>query len=154
MKPTSRHQLAKFLDQVRSRYPYGIARNLIVAPPPSALAAEEASTVRYRFIVGGASDSLTPPQRELLDGIITKGLKLSPGDYDTAFAEGGEPRTPAGSQRARCTISFGAHDTKGVVTTEDGSTVLHTWQLQEILDTPSYKRELWRSLQELISRGL
>lgn len=154
MKPTSRYQLARFLDQVRSQYPYGVARATIVAPQPSPVVVEDSPFLRYLFVVAGSPDSLTPPQRELLDGIIRKGLKLSQGEYETTFSEGAESLATARTQTARCTIIFGVNAQRGVATKEDGSTVLDTWQLQEILDTPNHKRELWKSLQELISQGV
>jgi hypothetical protein len=152
MKPTSRHQLARFLDQIRATYPYGVPKRSIVALESGSPTALREGLPRFRFVIPGAESGLSAPERELLNGIITKGLRLSHGEYETEFAEDEGTLSSIIAKGALCTVAFGGALPKGLSEAADGAALLATWQLREILESPSNKREVWKQLQELIAR--
>lgn len=143
MKPNSPLQLARLLDQVGSLYPNGIPVSTLVSNA-SAEASPESSS-RYHFFVVGESE-LTPANAALLEGIASKGLRLSSDEYRISFVSEEDVTAEVGRCASERVIVFGAPGRKDL---EDRSLATHS--LEQISSDPTLKRELWRSLQTFLT---
>jgi hypothetical protein len=151
MKPNTREQLARFLDQVRSSYPNGIPREVI-----RAVAEEEAADVpRFHvFVVGdeGSRDegSLRDGAQELLNGITSKGLKIGPSEYQLSYVSDAEVEAKAASSASPHVIVFGASRSSGWVERPQHPAILFSPSLDALLSETALKKALWRDLQTLL----
>lgn len=149
-----RAELVRYLESVRGLYPFGIPRS----PPVVARRAEIPKVVWIRR-AGSA------PARELLQGVVTKGLMLPMAEVvDCEISE--ETQLPladavrAAAKRAPRVIVVLAEQeeierelaplARGHAITIDGVLVAASHALEAVLNAPEKKRELWRDLQTLL----
>ena len=146
MKPNTREQLARFLDQVRSSYPNGIPREVI-----RAVAEEEAADVpRFHVFVVGDDGSLRDGAQELLNGITSKGLKIGPSEYQLSHVSDAEVEAKAASSASPHVIVFGASRSSGWVERPQHPAILFSPSLDALLSETALKKALWRDLQTLL----
>lgn len=146
MKPTSPLQLARLLDQVSGHYPNGI--------PVSALVSRESVNVevspRYQFFIVEERE-LSPVTSALMDGIASKGLRLSRDEYRVSFIAESDvvhEITKCASERV---IVFHSSSREIPVERSFGEPVLLTHSLEQLANDASLKKELWRSLQTFLT---
>jgi hypothetical protein len=170
--PAESEALARYLDRMRSAYPGGIPRALLVAravapqagaaQPPAAAAAvattaqaAQRSPVQVTFIVVGGADPLPQEQVELLKAITEKGLRIrsscstwhcvpSPDDLTESITALIKREQP------RLVLVLGAAAPDGRQQECDGSVVLHSHPLQQIQDDAAVKREFWGHLRSVL----
>jgi len=147
MKPNTREQLARFLDQVRESYPNGIPREAI-----RAVAEEEAAAdvPRFHVFVVGDQGSLRDGAQELLNGITSKGLKIGPSQYQLSYVSDAEVEAKAASSASPHVIVFGASRSSGWVERPQHPAILFSPSLDSLLSETALKRALWRDLQTLL----
>lgn len=148
MKPQSPSQLARLLDQISGAYPNGIPVRSMVPSGPSEVLQE--TLPRYHFFLVGDGDP-SPTNQELLEGIASKGLRLSKEDYQSSVI----PQSKVAAEVASCpserVIVFGAVDGMGSIERVVGAPALMTYSLERLSMEPALKRELWHSLQAFLT---
>jgi len=157
MKPNSREQLARFLDQVRASYPNGIPREVIRAVAEDGKAVESAAAEVPRFHVfvvgdeGSLREGAQEGAQELLTGIISKGLKIESSEYQLSYVSDEEVEANAASSASPHVIVFGASRSSGWVERPQHPAILFSPSLDSLLSDTALKKELWRDLQTLLS---
>lgn len=153
MKPTSPEQLARLLDQMGASYPNGIPLSVIKAPGEQAPGSEEGSTSpAYHIFIAGDEDSLSHVARELLVGIISKGLKISDDEYAVTYGGPGELADYAAGSLSPHVVVFGAERKSGWGERGDGREILFTHPLEILVSDATLKKDLWRHLQAILGR--
>ena len=138
--------LATYLDRIRGDYPYGIATSLIASPAPVSHSA-------MLIVVSPDGQQLEGPHAELLEGVITKGLKLTPERCPVSVVRADDPlqvcvaRTLESSHAPVCVV-LGGEKAPGSVEEISGVRVLYSYAVERIVHESAVKRELWRHLQE------
>lgn len=149
MPPRTRPALARFLDRVRSSYPGGV--------PQSVLRASQARGVACALLVITEQASLPERDRELLEAICNKGLKLP---FERCCVTLVRPRSEVRAALSAvressggapgATIVFGSSEEMGTLSLDDESVVLHTHGLDRIGSDQGAKRDTWKHLQTLL----
>lgn len=150
MKPSSPHQLARFLDQVAASYPNGIPVNVIVSP-----ASQDDTVITaplYQFYVVGERE-LSPGATNLLEGIASKGLRLARDEYSVSRVSEQHIQREVASLPSNRVIVFGASSDRGLVRRPGGEPALLTHSLEELSGNAELKKELWRDLQAFLPRS-
>lgn len=150
MSPNSRPALARYLDRVRRLYPTGL--------PKAALRVAQSATV-CALVVVTDKPSLPDPERDLLEAICVKGLKVP---FDRCSVTVVRPRSnivdalqsirESRGGDAAVTIVFGAEGPLGAVQSSGASApaLLHTHALERIGADQGAKRDTWGHLKALL----
>ena len=149
MKPNSPQQLARLLDQVSGLYPHGIPVSVIAAPKDDESVSVVSEARAYHLIVVG--DDVSQAARDLLEGIIGKGLRVSPLECQVSHVVDGEAVALASGSESERVIVFGSSQECGFIDRERGRPPLFTFSLEKIASDPATKKEFWRALQTVMS---
>lgn len=139
--------LATYLDRIGRQYPFGIATSCIVVP--NIVVANSAVLI----VVSPDGKAPEGSHSELLQGVISKGLKLSPESCPVSVISSEDPfkdsvsRIVEASQAPVCVV-FGGDKAPGSVEDVSESRILYTYALERIVHESVVKRELWKQLQE------
>jgi hypothetical protein len=144
---TDPHALATYLDRVRPDYPFGIATSLIVTP--------NTKVAHSAVLIVVSPDGQQPggPAAELLQGVVTKGLKLAPERCLVSVVSAEDSLQECISRiletsHAPVCVVFGGDQAPGSVDQIAEVRVLYTYGLERIVHESVVKRELWKHLQE------
>lgn len=148
MKPTSPTQLARLLDQVAGSYPYGIPLSSITTANGGEIEGE--SVHRFHFIVVG-EPPLSKSASELLEGITSKGLRITKDDYSVSFSPAEGVDRVIQESRSPCVLVFGEISTFGFVERPHGAPALISRPLEVLSGDTGLKKELWRNLQTFLA---
>jgi hypothetical protein len=151
MKPNTPEQLARLLDQMSASYPNGIPRDLIRVVAEAEHADDASSSApRFHIFVVGDEATTSSPAHELLDGITSKGLKISRGEFQLSYASNDAVEELALSSVSPHVIVFGMGGRSGWGERSSGSAVLFAPPLDGLVGDAGLKKALWRDLQALL----
>jgi hypothetical protein len=151
MKPNTPEQLARLLDQMSPSYPNGIPRQAIKFVREAAhIDDAPGEPPRFHIFIVGEEATVSGPARDLLDGITSKGLKISLEEYQLSYASEDAVEGLALSSVSRHTIVFGKSGISGWVERSSGSAVLFAPSLEGLVGDAGLKKALWRDLQALL----
>lgn len=145
--------LARYLDRVRSSYPYGIPASAIRMPTSSVESATSAPLVS--FVVLEAVGILPSEHEALMDSIVSKGLKLAlDRTARRVVTNPTELQTAAEEHAAHngVVVILGAEQPDGRLEQLGGACVLYSHSLTTIATDPSVKRTFWGHLQKVLGR--
>jgi len=151
MKPNTPAQLARLLDQMAVSYPNGIPCDVIkfVAGAEQADDVSSASP-RFHILVVGEEGASSDAARELLDGITSKGLKISSEEYELSYASDDAVEELALASLSLHVIVFGKVGRSGWGERSTGTAVLFAPSLDGLVCDAGLKKALWRDLQSLL----
>jgi hypothetical protein len=109
----------------------------------------EGGVARFEIFIEGEESRASDAARELLNGIISKGLRVESTDYSVTYAAAEVLDEAAHSSAAPYVIVFGAGRSNGISKRASGRPVLFTSSLEALVEDPTLKRALWRDLQAL-----
>lgn len=151
MKPNTPEQLARLLDQMSASYPNGIPRDLIRVVAEAEHADDASSSApRFHIFVVGAEATTSSAARDLLDGITSKGLKISSDEYELSYASEDAVESLALASVSPHVIVFGKGERSGWGERSAGSAVLFAPPLDGLAVDAGLKKALWRDLQALL----
>jgi hypothetical protein len=145
-----------FLDKIARSYPYGVARQAIRRVTTDA---SNGYASDCALIMVGGQTALSPSEQTLLDGIITKGLKLSIDrcavcQLDSTKVVGQELESLVRDLKARVVVVLGSPAAPGSRQLVGEVPVLHTYALARIGGEVAIKREFWSHLQGILPNVL
>jgi hypothetical protein len=149
----SREHLARYLDRIRSAYPYGV--------PSSAIRVGAASDVpldkppKVSFLVVQPQEAFSSEQDALLDSVVTKGLRLSVEQtFRRVVMDDVELQGAIVEQSALqgVIVVLGAARQDGILEQFGGSYVVYSHALSDISGQPPVKKAFWGHLQAVLGR--
>jgi hypothetical protein len=152
-RPLTPENLARYLDRVRSSYPYGIPASAIRMPTSSVHSVVSAPVVS--FLVVEAAGIVPPEHEALIDSIVSKGLKLPLDRTARRVVKNPTELRIAVEEHAAydgVVIILGAEQPDGRLEQLGGACVLHSHSLAAIATDPSVKRTFWGHLQTVLGR--
>lgn len=153
LRSHSPENLARYLDRVRSSYPYGIPSSAIHMPTSSVDSLASVPVVSFVVLEGSG---LLPAEHEaLMDSIVSKGLKLAlERTARRVVTNPMELRTAVEEHVAHngVVVILGADQPDGRLEELGGACVLYSHSLTTIAADPSVKRTFWGHLQKVLGR--
>lgn len=149
MKPNSPQQLARLLDQVGGLYPNGIPVSVITAPQQDEVQPAVNEARPYHLIIVGGE--ISQVERELLEGIVSKGLRVSASEYSVSYVPDEGAMSLASGSLSERVIVFGSSRENGFLDRERGHPALFAYSLEKLAGDAGMKKEFWRALQTVIS---
>ena len=154
-----RNELIRYLDRVKSSYPYGIPQAVLERAAQTVLLMNQ-PLCRVLLVIGSAERVLGTMESELLDSIIEKGLSLprSACEVHVICLGDGSPTSEAireviSTKRPEIAIALGLGlCPRGEWTTCANVPLLHTVLLAEISSSKDAKREFWGHLKSVLSK--
>ena len=154
-----RSELVRYLDRVKSSYPYGIPKAALERAAEEALLANQ-PLCRVLFVVGSAEAELSPGESELVDSIVERGLSLPRSACEVhVVCIGDVPPTSEmignviTAKRPEIAVALGLGlSPRGVWTTCGDIPLLHTVFLAEIASSKEAKREFWGHLKSVLAK--
>ena len=134
-------EILAYIDSLKPSYPAGVGY----------AAAAAKAKIPFKLLLVARSEKQRAPQvSEMLNNIITKGLRLKLSDARIVL-------DGAASQEAQATankIVYFSGETAsanfGKVMRQDGRLVLHTHLVESALDSVETKREIWTHLKQIL----
>jgi hypothetical protein len=154
-----RNELVRYLDRVKSSYPYGVPKAALERAAQDALLANQ-PLCRVLFVIGSVEGTLSAAESELMESIVEKGLSLprSACEVHVMCLGDGSPtlesvREVIALKRPEIAIALGLGlKPRGEWTTCADVPLLHTVLLAEISSSKEAKREFWGHLKSVLAK--